>query len=360
MWYDNGGIDKRNDALMVDHYKDEPPLPNCEPKSLMDSVNDSKPNTIQSTTDESATEESATEESTTEESATEEGLKKIVFKAPLLFDNATNNVVNFNNGAEINGKSPTIFNDNDKVLFNDDIILNTNSGVYFDTENPRKSFKKSDLESIKQAIGKKKALYSVLNDVSRFDKGEEQFTYSSVISNVKDTCALNIWEILKNPHNQTDRDALCNACCVNDIPKYIHVSVLRLDNSDPLVDLQLHENTGRNYQIATFEQTIGSNIKLVLKRDKVTVKCKLTLIKDLGSRYVRNFTSYNKNEINSAIKKIYDNNSNDIVSLSTEEPSDLFDWGIFRGTTVVESTVNMSKFDSNRRNFYNWALLEYF
>jgi hypothetical protein len=230
-------------------------------------------------------------------------IKQVKFTSPLLIDNLTNNVVNFNNDVMFNEKA--VLDDNTRVSLDGNMYINSGGSIYFDDTNPSNKLVHSDVQSIKKAIGKARYINNASLDLTTYDDGVQVSSFSSQTGG-SSKCGSTIWKILTGL--QVPEGELCKSCCKQVENKGI-IRVLIVNHLDHTKnELILNLNSQYTYNLQTFLKKIKGKSVVLLFKTNAEIRCRLVFInKGWATRVTgRSFTldSTNQGLLNNKIEQL--------------------------------------------------------
>jgi len=256
-------------------------------------------------------------------------IKQVKFTSPLLIDNLTNNVVNFNNDVLFNEKA--VLDDNTRVSFDGNMYINSGGSIYFDYTNPSNKLVHSDVQSIKKAIGKARYINTESLDLTTYDNGVQVSSFSSQTGG-SSKCGSTIWKILTG--SQVPEGELCKSCCKKVENKGL-IRVLIVNSLDHTKnELILNLSSQYTYNLQTFLKEIKGETVVLLFKTNDTIRCRLVFINKEWAANVTGqdpFTldSTNQRELNIKIDQLSSINNVNKIKAFYEIRSDNRDtkWG---------------------------------
>lgn len=198
-------------------------------------------------------------------------IKQVKFTSPLLIENLTNNIVNFNNDVMFNEK--VVLDDNMTVSLDGNMYMNSGGSIYFDDTNRSNKLVHSDIQSIKKAIGKARYINNASLDVTTYEDGSQMSRFSSQTGG-SSKCGSTIWKILTGV--PVPEGELCKSCCKrvenNGMLRVVIVNSLDHTKNDLIINL----NSEYTYNLQTFR--IKENSVVLLFKTNADIRCRLVFI----------------------------------------------------------------------------------
>lgn len=220
--------------------------------------------------------------------------------------------------------------DNSKTIFEDDIILHSESTIRIGES----TLSKKDLVPIKKSISKLQFIRDKSSDLTSFKDGEQKDFSSKKTGN--NECSAVLWKILMN--EEVSQKDMCVACCKKKPGDADDVDV-SIVYRGKVNSLQIDGALSQVYDV----KQIDLNSECIVSLYKTTVKdCRLVLFHSTKS-------FFNREEIVAEItKKQKDSLDNTVLELSDEK-----EWGELVDGVVVSK---MYRIPISRK--YNWAFVE--
>lgn len=252
-------------------------------------------------------------------------LHKIEFTSPLLINNVSDNIVNFNN--DVRFDKNTLFERNNYLSVNGSLYLNSESSIYFDyLNNHNNKLMRKDVEPIKMAKAKSIFLNNATSDLSRFENGKKVSTFSSQTGG-NSKCASTIWDIITG--KQPPGSELCKNCCKKSKGKGIVKAVI-MQNDGVMNEIVLDLDQGNKLHIKK-DCDVRRVAKILLFKSEEEIKCRLVLLS-------RKLDTDDKIIINNTINEIQESDTRPDANKDYYEiNSEKVPWGVFKNGVVSES-----------------------
>ena len=268
----------------------------------------------------------------------------IVFSSPLLINNTSNNLVNFNN--DVRFDENTLFDSNNNVSINGSMYLNSESSIFFDySNNINNKLTKRDIIPIKMAKAKANFLINSTGDVSQFVDGEKLSSYSSQTGG-SSKCTSTIWSIITG--SKVPGSELCKNCCKKPKGKgLVKVVIVHANSSITEIVLDM-EKSSSLHMFKNCESTVTNGSNILLFRTSGDISCRLVLLnedlssKDLQTKKLR-------------ISQIKANPIRNYYEITSENQQ----WGTFQNSVISETEHIVRTNNYNSPSSFQYAHLEF-